>query len=71
MRNLMYEYSINVPNMILEDWQLEVFTYKIYNALVKLFCCMLITLLIIVSFIFILNQFIMKNANEYANILSL
>lgn len=60
MRNLMYEYSINVPNMILEDWQLEVFTYKIYNALVKLFCCMLITLLIIVSFIFILNQFIMK-----------
>lgn len=56
----MHEYSTIVPDMVLEDWQSEVSTYKIYNLLVKLFCCVLIAILVIVSFIFMLNQFIMK-----------
>lgn len=67
LSRIIANYSYKVPYMILEDWQADIKTYKVFNLMVYIFVATLLsvlalaTLAILMSQLFIKTQLSMKN----------
>ncbi len=67
LSRIIANYSYKVPYMILEDWQADIKTYKVFNLMVYIFVATLLsvlaltTLMVLMSHLFIKTRLSMKN----------
>jgi ABC-type transport system, involved in lipoprotein release, permease component len=67
LSKIIANYSYKVPNMILEDWQSDIKTYKVFNLLVYIFVLTLLSVLILTTLTVLMSQLLIKTQLSMKN----
>jgi len=61
------EYTADVPCMVLENWQADIKTYRVFNTLVEVFVTILLSILVLTTLVILTSQLLAKTQMSMKN----
>jgi ABC-type antimicrobial peptide transport system permease subunit len=63
----MNAYTAEAPTMVLENWQADIKTYRVFNTMVAIFVTVLLTILTLTTFVILTSQLLAKTQMSMKN----
>lgn len=67
LSQIIADYSYRVPYMMLQDWQADIKTYKVFNLMVYIFVAALLIVLVLTTFMVLMSQLLIKTQLSMRN----